>query len=150
MPVKFRQSGSHFGDGGSRINCPIREVVNEVGRIWPDLKRDIGCLVSIGTGWMQTSAVPIRLDHFLRKSVEMMNNSENIAESFRNDPTGQLLAASDRYFRFNVEQGMQNLSMDEPSEMDTMQALTDAYLGRAECASKITRCATRLLSPDEG
>src|SRR5436190_12860203 len=43
--------GNLYVDGGIGYNNPSEEAIREARRIWP--KREIGCLVSIGTGLMQ-------------------------------------------------------------------------------------------------
>ncbi|KAH8744930.1 hypothetical protein F5882DRAFT_525888 [Hyaloscypha sp. PMI_1271] len=122
------------------------KVVNEAGRMWPD--RHLGCVVSIGTGWTDATKVPARLDRFLGACVELLTKSEHVAESFLKDRLGKELYDSSSYFRFNVEQGLQDVELDDWEEEERMDALATAYLGRTETATSIERCAKSLKNPN--
>ena len=50
-----------------------------------------------------------------------------------------------KYFRFNVEQGMQDIELGEWRQVEKMDAVTTAYLRRP--AIEIQRCAESLLNP---
>jgi len=145
-PFTLHDSKVTFADGALRLNNPIREVVNEAGRVWKD--RELGCVVSIGTGWMKTSEVPARLDKFLKACVQLLMKSEHTAEGFLKDKLGKELYDSSSYFRFNVEQGMQDIALDDWEEEAKMEALATAYLGRVERAAAIDRCAKSLINPN--
>ncbi|KAG8528968.1 uncharacterized protein KY384_006657 [Bacidia gigantensis] len=144
--VTFARSRTEFTDGGLNINCPVNELVNEATRIWP--AKEIGCLVSLGTGWTQPSEIPKRLDKFLIGSVKMLTNAEKLVETFTKHPIGRELLKSNRFFRFNVEQGMDQFELDDWKELPRLSELTKFYLGRSEKAMAVERCAAVLIDPD--
>ena len=79
----------------------------------------------------------------------MMTDSEDIAEAFASSKDGQDLARSQRYFRFSVAQGMEDLQMDEFKETERMKALTNLYLSKVGSGNEVGRCAKSLLLPDQ-
>jgi len=54
------------------------------------------------------------------------------------------MAIEDRYFRFNVSHGLQDISLDEYNRADEMIACTDNYLQTAIVRQQFARCAGRL------
>ena len=147
--VKFAKQGEKWVDGGMSRNNPIFEAIAEL-RNEPTFKsRDIGCVVSIGTGVPVVKGVPSHLLGLLAKAVSMMTDSEQIADDFAKGEAGQRLTNLNAYFRFNVPQGMQHLKLDDWKETERMKALTNDYLSKVENGGKVQRCAASLLSPDQ-
>lgn len=146
--VKFHKQGEKWCDGGLRRNNPIREIVAEAGREKSLKIKKIGCILSLGTGVPKISSVSGNLALFLRGSVDMMMNSEEVADDFLIEELGKELSNSNRYFRFNVPQGMQDLELDECDETEKMRGLTVAYLRKVGNGNEVERCAQSLLSPD--
>jgi patatin-like phospholipase/acyl hydrolase len=149
-PVTFEKTGEIFGDGGMRRNNPINEAINEMNRLrekeWAG--REIGCVVSIGTGAVQTRTISNQLQGLLKAAVAIMTDSEDIADQFIISELGQKLYQSKRYFRFNVPQGLQMLKMDEWRENERMRAFTTDYLHKYESGNAVKACALSLLNPD--
>ena len=150
-PIFFEEvafkSGVVFVDGGLRRNNPINELVREAKSIrsWQD--RDVGCIMSLGTGWTDPSEVPRRLDKFLKVCVEVATDCDDIADQFAKSPNGKSLIDRSSYFRFSVQQGMTDLQMDDWKETELMDALTSAYLGKTEISTLVERCARSILYP---
>jgi hypothetical protein len=147
--VQFDKSGGKWCDGGLRRNNPINEAVLEVHRekIWKD--KQIGCLVSLGTGIAKVVGVSANLAVFLKGSVDIMTDSEDLADEFAASKLGRELAEAQRYFRFSVPQGLQDLELDECKENEKMSALTMEYLRKVGSGNDIKCCAESLLHPDE-
>lgn len=78
-----------------------------------------------------------------------MTDSEDIAKVFAATDVGIELGRTNRYFRFNVPQGMQDLQLDEWKETEKMRALATEYLSHPVSGGQVTRCALSLLYPDE-
>jgi tetratricopeptide (TPR) repeat protein len=146
--VRLESSGQEFSDGGLHRNNPVNETVTEIGRIREWEGRKIGCLVSIGTGSSKISSVPSNIAKFLAKAVEMLTDAERIADDFAISPTGRGLANEERYFRFNVPQGIEDLKLDDYKATGKMEALTTFYLSKAGSGRDVERCAQPLLHPD--
>jgi hypothetical protein len=79
--------------------------------------------------------------------VQIATASEDTAQTFLNDKRGMELWQHGKYFRFNVEQGMQDIELDEWQYSERMDAMTTVYLRRLEKAREIQRCAGSLLNP---
>ncbi|KAI8964916.1 hypothetical protein F5Y11DRAFT_363187 [Daldinia sp. FL1419] len=146
--VKLR-NGGEFYDGGLRRNNPVEEALSEWHRE-RDLKtRDLGCLISIGTGLHKIKGISPGLSRLLKASIRMMTDSQDIAERFLRTDEGELLQNSNRYFRFNVPQGMEDLKIDEYKETAKMKALTENYLQGVINGKIVAQCAEALAKSDE-
>lgn len=146
--VTFESSGERWTDGGMRRNNPIQEAMVEIERekYWPG--KQIGCVVSLGTGAAEIKGVSKNLLGFLRGSVDIMTDSETIADDFAASMMGKNLASSRRYFRFSVPQGMSDLELDEYKETEKMSALTIEYLRKMTSGNDVNSCARSLLHSD--
>lgn len=146
-PVVFARTGGKWCDGGLKCNNPINEALNEVARHKKFKDRKIGCVVSIGTGITKTTPISSNLVSFHRQAVKMMTCSEEIADIFVASELGSRLSKSKQYFRFNVQQGLQDFEMDELDRIEEMEALTLAYLRKSGPAADIADCAESLRNP---
>lgn len=147
-PVPLKSSGRQWSDGGTRRNNPIFEVLAESSRI-PDWSgQNIGCIVSIGTGITSLSEMPTKLPAFLKKAVDIMTDSEQIAVDFARSPDGRRLTQQKRYFRFNVPYGLQEIELDDYKETRKVHDVTSFYLSQADNGDRIHGCAKALLNPD--
>ena len=129
-----------------RRNNPIYEIVREAKRIRPD--PIFGCIVSIGTGWLDpVSLHSSKALKVVQACVDIAFDAQSIADEFLADDLGTRLWETKKYFRFNVEQGLQDIQLDEYEKMDTIRAMTDLYLSRKDKAEMIQDCAHNLLDP---
>ena len=132
-------------DGAIRLNNPIYELAREAERLYPS--RRIGCIVSIGTGWpKRTSIHGSKLHNIAQACVQIALDAQGKAEEFVNDKDGKELRRAQKYFRFNVEQGLQDIEIEEWKRMEEMDAMTTDYLSQANNAEQIERCAQALIS----
>ncbi|KAK5716359.1 hypothetical protein LTR17_016402 [Elasticomyces elasticus] len=147
--VKFEGSGEKWCDGGIRRNNPVNEALAEITREkdWKD--KELGCILSLGTGAPQIKAVSANLAAFLKGSVEIMTDSEDIADQFAVSKAGRELTQSKRYFRFSVPHGMAELEMEDYKETERMKGLTAAYLKGVGSGDQVEQCAKSLLYPDK-
>lgn len=137
------KNGETFTDGGLNRNNPVREALAECHRVWPN--RNVGSLLSIGTGWAETGEIAKRPDKFLVKCLDMLTNSERIAADFESERACKDLIKANAYFRFNVQQGMADIQLNDYEQEESMKALTSSYLSR--CDGSLRGCATSLLDP---
>ena len=147
--VKFKSGGEIWCDGGIHRNNPINVALAELQFETSWKQEPIGCVLSIGTGAPRIKNVSNNLAKFLKHSIEIMTDAEKIAEDFAMSRDGRELAETQRYFRFSVVQGMEDLEMDEYKETEQMKALTDNYLGKTGSGNEVDRCAKSLLLPDQ-
>ncbi|KAL5637719.1 hypothetical protein ACGC1H_002103 [Rhizoctonia solani] len=131
---------------GGELGCsnPIAHVLSEVKRLYPD--RQVASIISVGVGHARTIQVagPSRWNRTQDVIVtkEMATDSERVAEEM----TSRFEGTSGVYFRFNVDQGMQNMKDSSwerlgeamqhikayPQKGDTIQRLEDAVRASKE------------------
>lgn len=77
--------------------------------------------------------------------VKIASDAQGKADEFLAGDLGTRLWKEKRYFRFNVEQGLQDIQLEEYKEKEKMAAMTTAYLSRKDRGEEILECAKRLL-----
>jgi hypothetical protein len=121
-------------DGGLGANNPVKQVASEASDIWfnargeLDLQTHVKCFLSIGTGHPGITRVRAeKAFKFLTETlVKMATDTENIAGEFEHSWRGPL--EERRYFRFNVQQGLQEVGLEEFKMKGDIQSATGAYL----------------------
>ncbi|KAF2180115.1 FabD/lysophospholipase-like protein [Zopfia rhizophila CBS 207.26] len=120
-----------FADGGFGANNPVDEVGGESANIWcsemGDLKPLVKCLISVGTGNPGKKAFEDGMVKFLSETmVQIATETEATEKKF----IARWCKHFDekRYFRFNVDQGLQNIGLDEYKKKGTIQAASEGYL----------------------
>ncbi|KAG6906944.1 hypothetical protein DXG01_011277 [Tephrocybe rancida] len=119
-------------DGGVGNNNPTAHVVEEAQLIFPN--RNIACVISIGTG--KTGTIYVRNPSFIERNVipvgviravvSMANDCEETAEQMEK----KFKPRPKTYFRFNVEEGLQNVKLGEWNRMDEVASHTRKYMQR--------------------
>ena len=138
-PIMIGNPPTAYVDGGLGYNNPIRPLMEEASRIWP--QRDIGCIVSIGTGVRDSRDVGRTIQSLFETLRDMSVDTENVAREFKEE-IGSRYAKQNIYYRFNVQHGLEQVGLEEWKELDRTKLATQAYLNdhRAEvelCASQI-------------
>jgi hypothetical protein len=111
-------------------NNPVKVVIKEGAKIFGS-ERQVACIVSIGTGhqsaiglhdadWCQ-ALLPTNAIHLLK---DLASDCEKEASKCEKQ-YGQLPGL---YYRFNVEHGLENVSLDDWKMLSTVKAHTKAYL----------------------
>jgi hypothetical protein len=120
-----------FADAGLGANNPIDKVEGEASNIWcsetGDLKPLVKCFISIGTGNPGKKAFENGMIKFLWQTVvQIATETENTEKKF----IARWARHFDekRYFRFNVEQGLQEIGLDEYKKKEAIEAATERYL----------------------
>lgn len=136
-----------FVDGAFGANNPIEEVEEEAADIWcptsRDLKPLVKCIVSIGTGDPGQKALDDNIFQFMTKTlVRMATKPEGTERRFIARWTKEF--AERRYFRFNVEQGLQDVRMNEYGKCGLIESATHDYLYHASRKSRIRECILNL------
>ena len=145
-PITLKDSGATFVDGAIRASNPIEYVVNEARSLWPD--RLVGCIVSIGTGWTNTSPLVTknpRLHQVLETLSQIASDANTKARDFGQTQLGTQLKQSQKYFRFHVEQGIDGIDLAEWEKMPWMDAVTQPYL--VDTSLEIVACGRSLAFP---
>jgi Patatin-like phospholipase len=147
--VEIKGTGERWCDGGLRRNNPINEALSEISREKNWENKKIGCILSLGTGVAKSNAVSSNLVGLLKGAVAIMTDSDDAAKVFAASELGIELSRTNRYFRFSVPQGMQDLQLDEWKETEKMRAMTTDYLSHMGSGDQVQQCAKSLLYPDE-
>lgn len=137
----------HFVDGALGANNPVDEVEGEAANIWSpdksDLKPLVKCFVSIGTGHPGKKALEDNIAKFLSRSlVGIATETEETERKF----IARWARHYDekRYFRFNVDHGLQEVGLAEYKEQGRMEATTDEYLRHSVQKFRVRDCIENL------
>ena len=142
--ITIGPSKQRFFDGATGANNPVRQLWKEAKDVWSSvpLESNIGCVVSIGTG------VP-SMKKFGKDGLEIFQTLKRIAteteataRDFHQEHTD--LDESNRYFRFNVPDGLAEVGLDEVSESSTIVDGTQYYLANELVHKQVKTCAKAL------
>lgn len=122
-------------DGALGCNNPIKQVLKEALNVFGP-NRQIACILSIGTGQKETVGlaqpnafrkwIPIGIISVLKEIATTCNTAaEEVEELFK--------GVNSVYFRLNVDQGMQNISLQEWKKLEEVANSTNAYLKESFC-----------------
>ncbi|KAI9753723.1 MAG: hypothetical protein M4579_005014, partial [Chaenotheca gracillima] len=136
-----------FVDGGVGANNPVDHVEGEATNIWcpdtGDLKHQLKCFISVGTGVPEKKAIEDSAIKFFSKTlVGLAKETQKTAEIFAARWRQQI--NEKRYFRFNVHQGLQGVGMAEYDYQGTIEAVTDEYLRDTEQKIRVRDCVQNL------
>lgn len=136
-----------FADGGLGSNNPVDEVEGEAANIWcsetGDLKPLVKCFISIGTGNPGKKAFEDSLVKFLSQTVvQIATETENTEKKF----IARWAKHFDekRYYRFNVEQGLQDIGLNEYKKKGSIEAATEGYLTHMAQKFRVRDCIQNL------
>ncbi|KAI9776224.1 MAG: hypothetical protein M1816_005406, partial [Peltula sp. TS41687] len=136
-----------FVDGALGANNPVDEVEGEAANIWcsgtGDLKPLVKCFVSVGTGKPGKKAIEDNMLRFLSKTlVTMVTETEETEKKFIARWAKHF--DENRYFRFNVDQGLQGIGLAEYKEQGTIEAATREYLRHQNQKFRVRDCIQNL------
>ncbi len=142
-----------YVDGALGFNNPVDEVWAEAQDLWsPDegnLEPMIKCVVSIGTGNPGTSAIGNKPWTIIKTLQDIATQTENSERMFAFNHRGLLDKHNVRYFRFNVEQGLQDVGLEEFDRHGDITNATAKYLNDHQTVKNQLRdCALNLSSKE--
>ena len=132
-----------FVDGGLGYNNPVGELWTQAADVWKGpLESKVECVVSIGTGKPTlpdygTSAIDLG-----KRLLAIATDSENIAEQFYQHHRHDL--GRRRYYRFNVDRGLENVDLGEAKQKARIIEVTKEYVKEGEVFDKMEDCAEKL------
>ena len=137
----------HFVDGALGANNPVEEVEGEASDIWcpetGNLKPLVKCFISLGTGNPGRKAIEDRLFSFLSKTlVGIATETEDTETRFIARWREHL--DQKRYFRLNVEQGLQDVGLAEYEEQGRIEQATADYLNHQDRVFRVRDCVDNL------
>ncbi|KAJ7860828.1 hypothetical protein B0H14DRAFT_3134757 [Mycena olivaceomarginata] len=134
-----------FVDGGIGHNNPTASLLSEAKALFP--YHQIACVISLGTGQSHTIRIPKLSppNHFLPFDVvktiqEIATDCEKEHQSFAHRFNG----IANFYFRFNVEQGMQNIQLNQWERLGDVAANTRQYIQSQPVISQLADAVTSL------
>lgn len=144
---KVTIEGCTYIDGALGANNPSEQLEDEANDIFcsgsNNLRQQVACFLSLGTGRMDFDAVAdrgiLRLVEALKKeATETEKTHEKVSRRWH------IPGHESRYFRFNVEQGMNEVRLAEFDKRDQIQAGTFAYLQRHDVKDRLQHCVEPL------
>ena len=138
-----------FADGALGANNPVDEVEGEASDIWcpetGDLKPLVKCFISIGTGNPGKKAMEGNLLKFLSKTLPELTTETEQTEK-KSIAKWRQHYDSKQYFRFNVDQGLQDVGLAEYQEQGLIEAATEGYLNHQVVRFQVRDCIQNLES----
>ena len=144
-PVEIEEC--KYADGALGANNPVDEVEGEATDLWcedtEDLKPLVKCFVSIGTGNPGKRPMERNVFKFLSKTVvNIVTDTEATEKKFMTNWKQHY--DEKRYFRFNVEQGLQDVRLAEYKQQPVIQSDTKAYFNHPAVKSRVRDCVDNL------
>ncbi|KAJ5970810.1 FabD/lysophospholipase-like protein [Penicillium vulpinum] len=138
-----------FADGALGANNPVDEVEGEASDIWcketGDLKPLVKCFISIGTGHPGKKAMEDNLFKFASKTLPaLITQTEHTEKRFI--AKWRQHYDNKRYFRFNVDQGLQDAGLAEFQQQGLIESATEGYLDHQAVALRVRDCVENLKS----
>ncbi|KAF2797701.1 FabD/lysophospholipase-like protein [Melanomma pulvis-pyrius CBS 109.77] len=136
-------------DGGVGFNNPCAEVDYAAKALWEG--RSIGVIVSVGTGLQSIPSVkkmaswlPFGLGTDISLASALVGMATNTAR-VDNEMKRMYYNTSTAYFRFDVDRGLANVSLEQWMKEDEMAALTEQYMRDAR-QLRAARCFGELMA----
>jgi predicted acylesterase/phospholipase RssA len=137
--------GQPYIDGGLGCNNPSRVVLHEARALFG--ARQVGCLVSIGTGQAKVIGIekprPFRPTNFVDTLEAIATDCEDTHQAML-DLFDNL---QNTYFRLNVDQGMQEINLSERENWSKVEAHTTQYMEKKEVREKLDLLANEIAVP---
>ena len=136
-----------FIDGVMAHNNPTSLALREVARVFPNGR--LACVLSLGTGKSETISIP-KKRHVIQRMLplDVIMAIQKIAtecESVHQTVEHRFSNTPGVYFRFNVEQGLQAVSLSDWERLADVEAHTRQYLKLGEVESKLKKVVGVLL-----
>ncbi|RDW75382.1 hypothetical protein BP6252_06524 [Coleophoma cylindrospora] len=129
-PVEI--DGMKYLDGGTGANNPVDHVWNEAQALFGGdngaISNVVGCVLSIGTGNPGVRKFSNNAWKVLTETLRNLATETEKTERRFASTHSSLTATTPRYFRFNVEQGLQNVELAEYKEAPLIRQVTHEYM----------------------
>jgi predicted acylesterase/phospholipase RssA len=140
--------GQPYVDGGLGCNNPSSLLLDEAKDLFG--ARQIGCLVSIGTG--QPEVISIKKPGIFQRILPMdilntLNLMATDCEATHQNMLNHFKDLPNTYFRLNVEQGMQGIEFSEWEKLPSIEAHTTQYMKRKEVDEKLISLVNAMRVP---
>ncbi|CAE6445705.1 unnamed protein product [Rhizoctonia solani] len=122
---------------GGELGCsnPMAHVLSELNRIYSG--RQIASTISIGAGHARTIHVPDPSRWRRTQDVMVMKDMATDSERVAEEMSSRFEVTSAVYFRFNVDQGMQDMKHGSWERLGEAMQHTKAYLQKSDTSQKL-------------
>lgn len=142
-PITIGPHGQRFADGAVRYNNPVQQVYREATNLWPE-RMSTAVLVSIGTGCAPGPSFEGNIAQIAKAVTQIVTGTQSAADSFMEDH--EEMINQDLLFRFNVDQGLADVGLEEYKKRREIADATHAYLNGGETRQKWKKCLRKLRS----
>lgn len=138
-PIIIGEDNREFTDGGLRYNNPVNAAYGEAQDMFTDAESD-AIFVSMGTG----VEAPLRgmnanINTLKNAIINIVTETEQKYQEFVDSHRG--MVNSDRFFRFNVEQGLASIGLDEHEHRGDIVNFTEDYCNKHNNIREFGKCA---------
>ena len=141
-PIAIGPYGSKFIDGAIGANNPLRILLQEARLTWTEgvFEDKLGCIVSIGSGIVSSRGFGENFVSVTRGLVDLARESEREAEYFSRDHP----SLAPVYFRFNVQNGLEKVGLEEWRQRNIVHAVTANYVKTETTRAELLACGELL------
>ncbi|KAF8595697.1 FabD lysophospholipase-like protein, partial [Ceratobasidium sp. AG-I] len=128
--------------GALGCNNPTTHMINETEKLFPG--RLLATVLSVGSGQLHSANLPDRSKLLQFLPLQLVQTLDSIAtdcERTNQELSRRFSRASNVYFRFNAEQGMQDIEQSDLARLSEVRAHTLNYLKDAEVNLKMDSAA---------
>lgn len=129
-PVKI--GDQTYLDGSTSANNPVEHVWNEAQVLFGGedgmINNLVGCILSIGTGNPGSHTFSSSAWKVLTETLRNLATETEKTESRFAKTHSYLNTSTPRYFRFNVEQGLQDVELAEYKSAGKIRTVTEEYM----------------------
>lgn len=132
--------------GGLGCNNPAAQALAELEIAFSG--RPLSTFLSVGSGQLRSAHMPARsrlLSLFPSDLYEVVQTIATDCERTNQELSGRFSLTENVYFRFNTEQGMQDIDQSDPARLSEVQAHTRSYLQEASVSSRIQNAAKAIV-----
>jgi len=144
-PITIGPHEQELADGAVRYNNPIQQVYREANNLWPQ-RMPTALLISIGTGSAPGPSFQGSIANIVEAMKQIVTETQNTANNFMLDHGN--MVEKDLLFRFNVDQGLADVGLEEYKKRREIADATQAYLYSAETRRKWSKCVPKLRRMD--
>lgn len=137
-----------FADDGLGANNPVNKVEREATNIWcidkkSKLMQLVKCFISIGTGHPGVNPFKQSVYGFLKDTIsQIVTKTEKTERNFIARWANEL--DEKPYFRFNVQQGLQEIELEEYNKRKEINSATISYLNHTLQKLSLQDCIENL------
>jgi predicted acylesterase/phospholipase RssA len=142
-PIAIGPFNEQFVDGALGANNPVYALWNQAQDVWGDqLRGSLKCLVSIGTGLPALQPVRDDVLGIWATLKDLATETEKTAQQFHRDKSH--LDDEGRYYRFNVDRGLEEIGLEESRKKTEIAAATRRYVESQAVFKQMKACANNI------